>query len=183
MSYLDDAKQIFQLVSSLKTRRKTAKQAMKEWLVVITLGTLAVIFRAAEKAGLIDLISTAWIERNPFLFVTIGCLITYFIGLWLNIFKKKNQQLYGFTEVIFSLFLSGSIVYRNIDSVTANLPAAEMINLIIPFLPAIYFTQRGINNYVDGRDKIKKEEKEIARIHEIVLTQLDECKTNLAHRI
>ena len=153
--------------------RQTEKQAFTKWGIIWGVGLLNYIYRTAKDAGIIDLISTAWIERNPILFIAIGCILTSIIGWSLHVFKRKNQFLYGFTEIILSLVVSANVVYNNIDH-EIKLAASELIGAIVPFLTAIYFTQRGFNNLFDGIEKAKKEEKETEKINALIDLKLKE---------
>ena len=138
-------------------RGRSEKQRLIELAVFLGLGISQLIYSQLKKYGLIDKFSryilNAWATKNTIPLILIAAVVTVLLGWALNLFKRKNQKVYGFTEIGMSLVVSANLVYYYIQEQITNLSAPNLLRIVVPFLTAVYFTQRGFNNYFDGRDK------------------------------
>lgn len=104
-------------------------------------------------------------DKNPAVVGITGILVILGLGYLLNVFKQRNQKLYGQMEIIFSIAVSVFVINKYLEIRSHVSGFQDFLGIFVPFITAVYFTQRGFNNYMDGYKKLKKESDAIEKLN------------------
>lgn len=104
-------------------------------------------------------------DKKPAVVGITGILVILWLGYLLNVFKQRNQKLYGVMEIIFSIAVSVFVINKYLEMRSHVSGYQDFLGIFVPFITAVYFTQRGFNNYMDGHKKLKKERDAIEKLN------------------
>lgn len=124
-------------------------------------GVLSSILTTGISESIVN-IDTSGLEKFREYYPYLGVPLIIIIGFGLNHLKKINQTLYGLLEILLSIIASTYAINRYLSEREAHpeMNWDDMLNIAVPFVTAIYFTQRGFNNYFDGNEKLKSKKLE-----------------------
>lgn len=123
-----------------------------DWPFALLLSLLFLAIIAPEEwydTALISLYGL-W-KSSPLTANIIGIALILGLGWTMNKLKKRNQMLYGALEIALSLAGSLWVTNRYLEVRDVNASYEDILGVLAPFITAVYFAQRGFNNYYEGQ--------------------------------